>query len=458
MERSRMTWNSRRSCEAMSLIVRDAVVRLASIGPLPLSICLISLLIVPLTSPAQPGGLTGGLTDRAEDEVIENGSTESAPDVSCPDWDETGTCGRGAPPERFLPGPLDGIWDVSAPGAPHVAELIVIMNSRLGRFHRGSPSLPSPAQAIWRLQDQEQMDSRPFAVSYSALDGGSFRVSMGRFELCDCVQIHFRVYPTDNPDVLRGEWEYEDQRGPTQWRRRDAPRVRAVSISDAVLDDDGQLATDFYAVEDRAGTLHRPDAVTCGYGQMRGNCPSIDITVLGENFAGPHQVWIDPATFMEIGTVGWVCRNGDFHKGGWFDCGYDQEPTDRVAGIRMQVRLRDGMKSGPVNLWVNGRPLPIDVQIDGSPNENSIPRLLSLSAFDSDDNAVTRLQENGVYRFEAEFAEQHSDAWIAIELSTSEAGDDGHAREITLTREADRRTFSSKWLQLRRADSSEVPQ
>jgi len=436
--------------------------RLDFIKPVFLSFCLISFISLPVLVLGQPGGLAGGLAGEAEVAAVADSSSENSPDgadtdTGCPSWDELGTCGQTMPPVSMQPGPLDGFWDVSAPGAPHLAALVVILNTKFGPFHRGNPNIPSPAQAMWRLEGWERMDGNPFAVAYSELDGGGFSVSMGAFENCNCVSITFRVYPTGNPDVLRGEWQYEDQTGPTQWRRRNTTsRVHAINISNAVQDENGEWTADFYATQDRAGKLHRADGVTCGYGQMRGNCERVYVTFLGDNFAGPHQVWIDPSTYMEIGEVGWVCRNGEYFAGGWSGCGYDEEPVDRVAGIRVQIVMWDGMKSGPVNLWVDGRPLPIELEIGDSPVEDEIPDLLSVTAYDIDGNPVTSLQQNGVYRFEAVFADNHPHAWINVRLGATAAAEDSHTRNVTLTREADGRTFSSEWMQLQRADTQEV--
>ena len=100
---------------------------------------------------------------------------------------------------------------------------------------------------------------------------------------------------------------------------------------------------------------------------MRGNCGGLWITVYGDNFAGNHDIWIDPATHIELWKGRWVCGDGK-RKGHWDRCGVGADPGDNVAGVQFELIFWNGMVPGLINFWVDGQPIPIEIIIDDYPD------------------------------------------------------------------------------------------
>lgn len=406
----------------------------------------------------------------------EGGFTEAASSNSlCPE-DLTATasnagwldvCGTGRPPVLAV-NPLDGIWEVDAPGNPKIDALTIFMHGNYGILHRGDSNKPSPAHGVWRLKDQELYHGRGFAVRLHVSEDGVVQTGLGQFGYCSCVQLKWRVRPTSDPNMMIGEWSYsDDQRGVSIWRRRSGKAViRSVIIDAAFKNEQGERVSDQFGYRSRAGRFERRHPVGCG-GGMRGNCSALWVTVLGENFAGAHDVWVDPATRFELWEARWVCKNGQTTASAWYKCGVGSVPGDTVAGIQFKFNLWDGIKPGPINIWVDDQPIPVNVMLHGFPGEETEkPQLISLTAFDLENKKLLAFTEGAPFVLEAVYEDDHPDAWVNVEfplednatIAAAGAGQspDGGADQlnsVTLQRMSDNRTFRSSELAIQSAQS-----
>ena len=281
-------------------------------------------------------------------------------------------CGTGRPPALSTALPLNGIWEVESPGNPKVAALTVFVNHQYGILHRTDPNAPSTAHGVWQLKGEAGYGQNHFSVTLSITEDGAVTTGLGQFEFCMCVQIKWSVKPTADPNLMVGEWSYRGQRGTSIWRRRSAQAViRSVAIGNAYTNESGEWTWDQFEYGSRPGRIERRHPVSCGHGRMRGNCDALWITVLGENFAGNHNIWIDPATHIELNRGHWVCGSGATGYT-WDRCGVGADPGATVAGVQFKLIFWDGMVPGPINVWVDGHPIPIEMVIHGYPEP---PRL-----------------------------------------------------------------------------------
>lgn len=367
-------------------------------------------------------------------------------------------CGTGRPPP--VTNPLDGVWEVDSPGNPKIDGLIVYVNNQYGILHRGDPNQPSPAHGVWRLKGDANYRSNIFSVPITVAEDGSVGSRLGQFDYCNCGQVKWRVRPAGENTMI-GEWRYDDQHGPAIWRRRSGKGIiRSVIISEAFINEQGEWVSERFGYRSRSGRVERRDPVIC--------CESIWVTVLGDNFAGVHNLWVDPATHVELREGRWVCNNGETTGGGrWDHCGVGANPGDTVAGIQFKLNLWDGMKPGPINIWVDGQPIPIDIKLDGYPGEDKEkPQLMTLNAYDLQYNKIPALTEGEPFILEAVFDGEHPDFWITVELpldggavptgaenGATKQADPLQFRTVTLQRTADNKTFRSDRLAIQSAEA-----
>lgn len=357
-------------------------------------------------------------------------------------------CGTGRPPV-VKPNPLDGIWEVKSPGNPKVAAMTIFMHSGYGILHRTNPNHPSPAHAVWRMKGANRYGRNSFSLSLSVAQDGTVETRAGQFAFCNCVKIYWKVKPTSDPNIMVGEWRYGKRgakRGVSTWHRRSGKGVvRSVTINKAYQDSDGAWVSDQFDYGSRPGIIERRHPVGCG-GGMRGNCGSIWITVLGQNFAGAHDVWVDPATRLELWKARWVCKNGK-SEDKWVRCGIGSTPGETVAGILFKLNLWDGMVPGPINIWVDGQPIPININLSGYPDEEPKPQLVSLAALDAQDNQLSELKEGVPFAVKVVFDADHPDDWVSVDVPIAASS----MKKAVLQKTDDPKIFVSQWLSLEAA-------
>ncbi len=370
-------------------------------------------------------------------------------------------CGTGRPPAAA--NLLDGVWEVDSPGNPKIDDLIIYINNQYGLLHRGDPNQPSPARGVWRLKDAAQFASTTFSVPITVGEDGVVASRLGQFDYCNCGQLKWRVRQTSDPKMMIGEWRYDDEQGVSVWRKRLTKAViRNLAIDKAFRTEQGEWSSDQFGYRSRAGRLERDHPVTC--------CDGVWVTILGENFAGNHNLWIDPATRVELWEATWLCKNGEtVGESRWDQCGVGSNPGSTVAGIKIRLKLRDGMKPGPITLWVAGQPIQISVTLHGYPQEKTEkPELVTLQAYDVENNKLPSFTEGDPFILEAVFEGQHPDPWVNVDLPLkmraavanardpkADWGGQPQIRSVTLRRMEDGKTFRSGQLAIQSAEAAD---
>lgn len=408
--------------------------------------------------PAGKAGLTAGLKPLAESIVQE--VEEAVRAVRCPPimagmgpsqrWPHA--CGTGRPPYPYQRR-LDGMWTITARGNPKVAALTIAVSRESHGLGYRDPEGPLLAAGVLRYPGSSNY--RNFDLSISRSDDGTIRIRFGQFEYCNCVPVEYTARPTSNPDVMAGEWIYKDQRGPAVWRRGPSARIQSVEMGMAIRTDQGTYVSDRFGFGERPGRVERTHRVTCGYGQMRGNCDGFWIAIRGENFAGAQDLWIDPASHMEINKAGWLCANGRMKDwgAGWRGCGSTKRPGDGVVGLSVKLLFWDGIAPGKRTLWVNGQPIPFEMVIHNYPADDKIgrPALVDLRAMSPDGNPLAALAEGSPFVLEAHYDGPNPAEWVSAAVpgallprpAETAASGTGRGRRIILLRTEDAKIFRS---------------
>jgi len=270
----------------------------------------------------------------------------------------------------------DGVWDIEMPGNPFYSDLVVSIYQFRGLLSEYPDFSGRKACRLIGKQQYESWVTSP--VWLSIADDGSLDITVGKFGYCNCRPYRLKVRASEDTNVLVGQWTYENESGMTRWYRRPPPKINKLSIYKASILD-GKYVSDNWLFGQRAGRVEREHPVDCGYGDMRGNCQSFWITLLGDNFAGVHTInWMDPAqeTHMELNRADWVCKNGNYHttSASPFGCGHDKTIGDQTAGIRIKMILRAGIEPGERILMVGGQKIPINLTIHGHPEQKKCPK------------------------------------------------------------------------------------
>ena len=189
----------------------------------------------------------------------------------------------------------------------------------------------------------------------------------------------------------------------------------------------------------RAGRLERWHPIGCGGGST-GNCSVVYVSVYGAHFIGAHDVWIDPATRIEIDEAKWICADGETEGSAWYKCGMGNLPGETIAGIQIRLILRGGLTSRPVILWIDGQPIPIDLVVHGLPEEDdAAPELRLLDAVNTAGEQITQVDEGMPFLVKAVYDGPHPDDWVTLALPDL-------SRDLVLFRTQDPRVFESDWL------------
>lgn len=433
-------------------------------------LCVLAALQLAAAGPAaaQDKGFIGKLVDRFSKKETPPEEIAARPDFShtrCPEdaqWIDLAQlfpeqCGLDRPPPSYgAEHRLDGVWEVFSPGDQPYDHLKIYVHMKEGILHRVDPNQPSPAVAVVRYKGFDQYAPGGGAIILHENEDGSIETALGQFGYCSCVSVHWRMRPTGDPNVMRGEWEYDGAKGAAVWRRHSiVAKIRSVTISSAVHGADGDLVADSFAYGSRRGRLERNHPISCGYGELRGNCDRVWVTIFGDSFFGAHDIWLDPAYHMELDRAQWLCTNGEAQGSVWRYCDGPGQPGVGVAGIQLVLNLRSGMKPGPINLWVDGQPIPIEVVLAGYPEEEEErPALVSLKATDADGEAVTRIEEGKPFMLTATYDGEHPDAWTRVaapNLPSTEVAGKLVEQEVILQRTEDLKTFRSGWMTVKRS-------
>lgn len=387
----------------------------------------------------------------------ETAETRPSPDDRCAGLGWTaalarqwpGTCGTDKPPHGAMGG-LAGLWDVEVPANPHSIEALrIALHYGSDGLGMHSPAEPLRARAYMRFPKRGYVGAPSAPPTTAEInETGELVLRFGGFDLCACVQYELRVSPQGASNRMVGEWSFDGKRGTTLWRRRPPARIRTVEYLSS------QLVQDRVAVGVRPLRIVGRHPVTCGNGMMRGNCGGVWIIVRGENFEGLRNVWLDPATHMEIRPYnsGWICGSGENESwiGHWTRCAGAGGPGDGVTGIYLRVLLWDGVVPGPRTLWIDGTPIPIEMVIEGFPEAELSPKpdLRRLVAVNASGEPIEAVREGEPFRVRAIFSAAHPDPWIGVALPGIDGRYDqrGEERQVILRRTERPDTFESGWL------------
>lgn len=454
-----------------------------------------TLLMAPLLSPspafAREKGFIGSFLDKFSQQKHQDDKDKSTPSNSeannkqsgsCPsdfDWMTDaakrwpGTCGTNRPPIYNDPSDpmsgFSGLWDIELRGSKLYSHaLISIAKDHYGVGFGDETQGWIATGVARRNSDDHGIDGLLFQ-SPKLSSGGSISFRIGT----SFVGQDVTGRPSGRSDRLVGVWRSDGKSGAAIWRRQPRGQFKTVVLNsnDSVPN---PVVTIPYGMS--YGTITRVNPPGCGYGSMRGNCPTAYVDILGDNLAGPHDVWIDPASHIEA-NVSWICKNGDTrsYSAEWTICGSDHALGDGVVGLRIQLILWDGVTPGPKTIWMDGKPVPFRMIIqnwknapaDQAENETPKPALVALRAVGKDGAEIKKVTEAARFRLEAVFDRENSDDWVAAKFDTrhpmvnlplgedgpgeaveipEEATDNSESPSVTLWRTEDRKTFRSGWL------------
>ena len=353
----------------------------------PLLLALVALLLVgPVAARAEPPGPFPN--DEHPRQLAQKNGSSQCPEImrrmtAARNWPES--CGTGKPPKALLQKDgISGLWEITADGNPFFDEILVA----LSRYQCGVSYLIAAADLCItgsaRKKGKSNYSHINPRIMASEPDRIQIHLQSGGFS--GRTKFWVEARPTGEPNLWVGKWQYgkkKPQVGRVVMKRRPPPKIQEITIKNAGHGDNN---ADRYAYGDRPGRILRRHAITCGAGRSRSNCDRVWITLTGENLAGAHNVWIDPASHMEIRDAGWTCRNGKRREGGagWTKCAVTARAGDGVAAISLRLVLWDGIKPGRRTLWVNGQPVPFDLVIQGHPDstKNTNPMVSKVEIVD----------------------------------------------------------------------------
>jgi hypothetical protein len=419
------------------------------------ALVLLVLLTTPVPAKAQISDFFKNLIGGGEQEEVS--PVEETSVSTCPEnmlrltgLPEEG-CGTDRPPaSHAVVGGINGLWDVEAPGNPFFETALVTLNRGYASLGYRAAGGAWVAAGIARKNNKAWFsDINPSA---KALEDGSLRLHLTTGGFCGCVKYLVTVKPTGDPNVMVGEWTYgDDKKGFAVIRRRPPGNFRSVEYVNISADPSQRYVRDRVAFGTRPLKIERRHPVSCN--GARANCGGIWITIYGDNLAGGHDVWIDPASKVENQKAGWLCSNGDFRGSGaeWTKCGSTNVPGDGVIGLRLRLLFWDGMTPGAKTLWIDGHPIHLEIKIDGFPEEDKEkkPALVLLDALNMQGEQITQVDEGEPFVLKAIYDGPHPDSWVTLDVPSvrpAQAPDNAEKREVVLRRTDDPKIFRSDWL------------
>ncbi|SDB58446.1 hypothetical protein [Bauldia litoralis] len=296
-----------------------------------------------------------------------NAQQDTAPATNCP---ETVThfrathlypmgCGSRTPPARSqLPPPLnnfEGVWLVEISGDERRSGS---WYAALRQGHEGvdyrDPDGP------WILTGE----FRTYNASPSEVSAARIRTVFFDGESGGPMVVH----PAGQEGVLIGRWSRDDKHADVAWRKIAPSRIESLTFNSNWERPDGSPVSDHIDYGQRAGRFEFGGPMGCG-GGMRGNCHRVFLTIFGKNLAGPHSIWLDPESHLELIESHFVGVSGSSVP----TVGYmksvmrDQSET---AAINLVFAVWDGIRPGSHVIWLDD--IPIVFEINFPPSEAEV--------------------------------------------------------------------------------------
>ncbi|MEM8881740.1 MAG: hypothetical protein AAGC82_14200 [Pseudomonadota bacterium] len=309
-------------------------------------------------------------------------------------------CGTGQPLPDRMPHPLDGIWRVQPGETEDRALLAFIRRSQSAEFAvlgRRAPEvaasyLGDPSRGTW-----------PSRIGYDLSVEGALQLTMGNGP-------SWSFTTGTDQELLSGNWTYGNGQLDAQ-----AVRLSGAPDIDEIAVEVAGFGIGFRAQSRVVDRLQAPNDMRPGqlavvpvdFASDGGMCNAVIptwIELSGDGFAGGHDVWIDPASYLQISPMsGWRCSDGQMtvinggQGEGWGNCtlGAPGDPVAAVTGIFVGLCAREGVVPAPVDLWVNGTAIPFEISVYASIDE--IPDFDESAASpvtDDTDSAATDELEN----------------------------------------------------------------
>lgn len=389
---------------------------------------------------------------------------ESASASPCPEtvaffefaqnWPES--CGTVVPPNvsgapEGGTAALEGVWEIEVRTKDGPLRWVGALNK--GLAHVGARTPDAPWNFIGNLTGPIDEPKLPFigdtfSVTPEAVSGAGVKVSLGGYEIT--------VSPAGAANMMTGRWRRRDETGVVIWRKRPPASVRSVRFYSNFKDADGEDVVDEIAMGSRPARIEARHVVGCGYGHMRGNCHRVYVTIYGSGLEGPHEVWLDPNSHMELLERRYIFQDDNTFPAS-SAMGWIVSSRRSVKGIQLQFALWDGARPGPQILWFDGRPIPFDFIIHGYPDEKEEkkPSLLTLEAWAAEGAPVTQVEEGAPFRLTAKYDGEYPDPWVAVDapgLPRIDAGGRLEPQTIILQRTDDPRILQSRLLKVEKTE------
>ncbi|MCG8639875.1 MAG: hypothetical protein MI862_09060 [Desulfobacterales bacterium] len=268
-------------------------------------------------------------------------------------------CGAGETAPR---GPLGGIWDISDQGNDKYSRLsLAISYQFVGLGHR---TADTPVYGVGVVQWPGTDYWSEATAELSVEKDGTVIMNFGKFAYCNCVPVVYRMKPTDDPDILVGEWRYDkkNQKGSSRWQRKPEPRLDKLGYY-----------TEGNGKQQVTGVTPGHEALAVPQNMTRGD---LRLYIWGDRLAGGHNVWMDPeGGNIRVREAGWVCGDGSRRRwgDGWRKCGSRETLGDGVAGIYLDIRFKAPLDAGTRTLWLDGQAMKLHIFDPSQPGSGPPP-------------------------------------------------------------------------------------
>lgn len=352
------------------------------------------------------------------------------------------SCGRFRPPERDPSiDAMEGVWEVIIQDEKDPQHWYAALSKGLnGVSHRdpnGAWTLIGMFRTYAATPDRVSTDG----VETIFFDGsGDYRMRVSRGAAAN---------------VMQGRWTNGEKSALAIWRKKPPAQIRSITFNSNYKKANGADVSNTVLFGARPGRFEFQDPLGCGYGHMRGNCHLIYITIAGQNLAGPHEIWLDPLSHMELLETRFLYSGDSFPTAAAMKWIVTGEPV--VEAIQLQFAVWDGVKSGSYNLWFDGQPIPFYFHIENDPDENDKqqPNLIMLQALSNGRERVSQIEEGAPFRLVAHYDGDYPDPWAAVEapgLPKIDAGGRLAPQTIILQRTDNPRILQSRLLKVEKAE------
>jgi len=256
---------------------------------------------------------------------------------------------------------MNGIWDIEDDNNKKYDALSLAVSHQFSGIGLRSTEEPIVGSGVVKWPGKTYWSNTQAKLRRA--EDGTVTMAFGQFGYCNCVSVEYTMKPSDNPDVLVGEWFYrkgktkKEKHGKSVWRRR--PPVKIDSIYYYIGSANPKQTFTRNKIQYGEGPLKIEQRFTPG---------TLWITIMGERLAGGHNFWMDTEdNNLNVRDKGWFCKNGRHFDYGdeWRRCGTEKTLGDGVVGLRFAVRVKKKMAPGPRTIWLDGQPIEIYIS-----NEN----------------------------------------------------------------------------------------